>query len=93
MDSDITASLERARRRNQVRTATEDSDENRFELENRAFFALVQTAYLEIAKREPQRVFLVDARGTPDHTHAKILEIVSSQLGLNVSSRKAQNRC
>ena len=93
MDSDITASVARARRRNQARTANQDSDENRFELENRAFFARVQAAYLEIAKREPQRVFLVDARGTADQTHTKILEVVSSKLGLNIFSKKAQNRC
>ena len=93
MDSDITASVGRARRRNQARTANQDSDENRFELENRAFFARVQAAYLEIAKREPQRVFLVDARGTADQTHTKILEVVSSKLGLNIFSKKAQNRC
>ena len=91
MDSDIAAGLERARRRNQVRTSAEASDENRFELENRAFFSRVHAAYLEIRKREPERVFLVDARGTSDQTHARILEIVSSRLGLNVSSKKAQN--
>jgi dTMP kinase len=91
MDSDIAACLERARRRNQVRTSAEASNENRFELENRAFFSRVHAAYLEIAKREPERVFLVDARGTSDQTHTRILEIVSSRLGLNVSSKKAQN--
>lgn len=93
MDSDIGASLERARRRNQIRVGTEAADENRFELENRDFFTRVHAAYMEIAQREPGRVFLVDARGTPDQTHAKILEIVSGKLGLNVSSKRAQNGC
>ena len=40
------------------------SDENRFEQESRAFFGRVRSAYLAIAAREPQRVVLVDARGT-----------------------------
>jgi dTMP kinase len=86
MDSDITASVERARRRNQARKSAEESDESRFERENRAFFTRVRSAYLEIAKREPERVIVVDARGTPEQTHAKITEIVSKRLGV-VSGR------
>jgi dTMP kinase len=88
MDSDVAASVDRARRRNQSRTRADDSDENRFERENRAFFSRVREAYLEIAKREPERVFVVDARGTPDQTHARILGIVSQKLGMpNARSR------
>jgi len=64
MDSDLASSLERARRRNRDR-GPESLDESRFESENRSFFTRVRNAYLEIAKREPQRVALVDARGTP----------------------------
>ena len=82
MDSDVAASVDRARRRNLARGKTKTSDENRFEQENRAFFTRVRSAYLEIAKREPERVFVVDARGTPDRTHGKILEIVSRKLNL-----------
>jgi dTMP kinase len=91
MDSDVTASVERARRRNQARGKTESSDENRFEQESRAFFARVHSAYLEIAKREPQRVFVVDARGTPDQTHAKILDRVRTKLELAQNSDKVHN--
>jgi dTMP kinase len=79
MDSDVTASVERARRRNQARHSAE-SDENRFEHESRAFFERVRNAYLAIAAREPQRVVVVDARGTADQTHAHILEIVRRKL-------------
>lgn len=91
MDSDVTASVERARRRNQGRAGSETSDENRFELENRAFFTRVQTAYLEIARREPERVVVVDARGTPDETHRKIVEIVSGKLMSKASSGRVQH--
>ncbi len=80
MDSDVAASVDRARRRNRAHNKNNSSDENRFERENRAFFARVRTAYLEIAKREPGRVVVVDARGTPDQTHAKIIEIVRRKL-------------
>jgi dTMP kinase len=82
MDSDVAASVERARRRNQARLRSEETDESRFERENRAFFTRVRNAYLDIAKREPDRVFVVNARGTPDQTQAKILEIVGAKLRL-----------
>jgi dTMP kinase len=55
-------------------------DENRFEQENRAFFGRVRHAYLAIADREPQRVQLVNARGTPNETHAIIMEVVRKKL-------------
>jgi dTMP kinase len=87
LDSDVAASVERARRRNQARS-NHDSDENRFERENRAFFTRVRAAYLEIAQREPDRVSVVDARGTPEQTHKKIFELVSERLGVaNFRSR------
>jgi len=92
MDSDVAASVERARRRNQSRTRAEDPDENRFERENRAFFTRVRDTYLGIAKREPERVLVVDARGTPDQTHAKIFGIVSEKLGLpNARTRASRH--
>ena len=89
MDSDVAASVQRARRRNKAQISSDSADENRFESENRAFFTRVHTAYLEIAKREPERVFVVDARGTPDQTQAKIIDIVFKKLRLAPS--KAQN--
>ncbi|HVO81716.1 MAG TPA: dTMP kinase [Terriglobales bacterium] len=85
MDSDVAASVERARRRNQARTADSgrgESDENRFERESRAFFERVRNAYLAIAAREPQRVVIVDARGTAEDTHKQIMEIVQRKLKL-----------
>ncbi len=91
MDSDAAASVERARRRNQARSKPDTSDENRFEQESRAFFDRVHSAYLEIARREPERVFVVDARGTPDQTHAKILRIVRTKLALAQNSEKVHN--
>jgi dTMP kinase len=90
MDSEVGASVERARRRNLTRS-TSHSDEGRFEKENRAFFTRVRNAYLEIAKREPERVVVIDARGTPDRTHAKILQTVLARIGVEGSARKSKN--
>lgn len=87
MDSDVAASVERARRRNQAQTSSQSHDENRFEGENRAFFTRVRDAYLEIAKREPERVVVINARGTPDQTHAKITEVVLARLGIDLPGK------
>ena len=84
MDSNPHASVSRARRRNKrnSKTAGRSHDENRFEQETRAFFARVRDGFAAIAKREPGRVVVVDARGTPGQTHAKILEVVRRRLKL-----------
>jgi dTMP kinase len=89
MDSDVAASVERARRRNKAhagRNGRGRNDENRFEQESRAFFGRVRNAYLAIAAREPQRVAAVNARGTAKETHAKIVEIVRRRLKLAAKS-------
>jgi len=57
-----------------------EKDENRFEQESRAFFGRVRHAYLAIAHREPQRVHVINARGTPGETHAAIIEVVRKKL-------------
>jgi dTMP kinase len=79
MDSDVSTSVERARKRNLERpngVAGADAhagDENRFEQENRAFFERVHKQYLEIARRESMRVFMVDARRPQPTVFADIL--------------------
>lgn len=88
MDCDVSISVERARRRNRERTGS--PDESRFERENRAFFSRVHAAYHEIARREPGRVVVVDARGTPDETHATILALVNNRIG-TAGARRIQN--
>lgn len=82
MDSNPHASVSRARRRNKrdSKTAGRGPNENRFEQETRSFFARVHDGYTAIAKREPGRVAVVDARGTPGQTHQKIVEIVRKKL-------------
>lgn len=84
LDSDASASVGRARRRNKrvSKSASHSHDENRFEQETRSFFARVHEGYLAIAKREPGRVVMVDARGTPGQTHQRILEVVHKKLKL-----------
>jgi dTMP kinase len=84
LDSNPHASVSRARRRN-IRDSKQSHrghDENRFEQETRAFFGRVREGFAAIAKREPGRVVVVDARGTPAQTHQKIREVVHKKLKL-----------
>ncbi|HEV8525465.1 MAG TPA: dTMP kinase [Terriglobales bacterium] len=87
MLSDVGASVARARRRNLARTPTvtpsagaAPADENRFEKESRAFFERVMGAYQDIARREPQRVFTVDARRPIAVVHKEIVQAVRQRL-------------
>ena len=87
LDSDPAMSVGRARRRNRRASHGKiahkhHSDENRFEQQNRAFFARVREGYLAIAAREPQRVAVVDASGTPARTHGRIMEALRRKLRL-----------
>ena len=79
MDTEVSASVARARRRNQAASAS-GSDENRFEKESQAFFTRVRNAYLEIARREPQRVVRVDARPPMEVVHPEIVRVVRERL-------------
>jgi len=79
MDSDVSASVNRARRRNQQKCEGQ-ADENRFEKESRAFFTRVHEKYLEIAERDAKRVALIDARGPIETTHTKIVRAVRERL-------------
>ena len=79
MDSEVSASVARARRRNTA-AASGPHDENRFEQESRAFFERVRNGYLAIAKRELERVVLLDARQPIETVHHEILEAVRTRL-------------
>ncbi len=89
MDSEVAASVARARRRNQERIrrvadrGISETDENRFEQESRAFFERVRNKYLEIARREPARVFMVNARRPAEVVFPEILAEVRKRLGLS----------
>jgi len=84
LDSNPHTSLNRARRRNELeaKSSNRGHDENRFERETRAFFARVREGFAAIAEREPGRVVVIDARGTPGQTHQRILDVVHKKLRL-----------
>ncbi len=65
-DLDVELAFGRARRR-----PTTTADNRRFEDEATAFHQAVAEAYRDLARREPARVAVVDARGTPEEVHER----------------------
>lgn len=61
---------------------------DRLETEDAEFHTRVREAYLEIAAREPSRVRIIDATGSIEETHARVLEVVMPFLKEAVSKDK-----
>jgi dTMP kinase len=76
----LDSSLARARNRNERAVAQTGKDENRFEKEQGEFFKRVWEKYLEIARREPNRVVLIEGNLSIDEVHEQIVEAVSERL-------------
>lgn len=60
--------------RTRRRVAAKNTD--RLDSENVEFHERVRKAYLEIAQSDPQRVQLIDARGSAQETHALVMDLV-----------------
>ncbi|AUN96346.1 dTMP kinase [Pseudazoarcus pumilus] len=63
-----------------TRVAAAGDAPDRFEREQRDFFARVRSAYLQRAKAAPQRIVVVDADRTPEVIRAEIEAIVVERL-------------
>ena len=74
IDIDPRTSVGRAKHRNK----SAPRDESRLERESLKFFTRVREAYLEIARHEPQRVYLVNGERAPDSVHQEIWDLVAS---------------
>lgn len=53
---------------------------NRMDAETAEFYANVRKAYLKVAKAEPDRFKVLDANGSIEEMHAKVVEIVTKFL-------------
>jgi dTMP kinase len=73
-------SLTRARRRNERHTRQHGTDESRFEREGDDFYRRIYDQYRAIARREPQRVVLLDEPATIDRIATQILSTVHQRL-------------
>jgi dTMP kinase len=58
------------------RRETNDQGKDRLDGEDVDFYARVRERYLEIAAAEPERVRIVDASGSVEETHVKVIEVV-----------------
>lgn len=54
--------------------------ETRFENEKIAFHEQVRQGYLELAKKESQRIFLIDASKSEDEVRTQIIKIIKNKL-------------
>lgn len=59
-----------------ARVAATGADPDRFEREQRDFFVRVRAAYLERARRAPQRICVIDADRPPETIRADIERLV-----------------
>src|SRR2546425_5894321 len=69
LDLSVAESINRTRRR------AENKQKDRLDIEAADFHTRVRNAYLEIAKAEPDRVRMIDARGSIEETHRVVKEI------------------
>jgi len=76
----LKASLERARRRNDRATAHSGKDEGRFEREQEDFYGRVWNKYIEIARRDSDRVVCIEGDLTIDEVHEQIIEAVAMRI-------------
>ena len=76
LDLDPEEGLKRARLRNAASPAS--AAEGRFEQEDLEFHKRVREAYLELADRDPQRIHVVHASGTPDQVFARIERLLNN---------------
>jgi dTMP kinase len=74
LDLEPEEGLARARARNLASAAA--AAEGRFEAEALEFHAKVREAYLELAARSPQRIYMVPASGTPDEVSGRVARLL-----------------
>jgi dTMP kinase len=69
-DLSVAECTTRARRR------AHNGQVDRLDTEDVAFYTRVRNAYLQIAEAEPDRVRIIDASGSVDETHARVIDVV-----------------
>ena len=74
-DMDVYLSLKRV----EQRAAADGEDLSRFDKAGQAFHVTIREAFLDIARTEPDRVKIVDADGSVDSVHARILNVLSAR--------------
>jgi dTMP kinase len=79
---DLTLVLDMPANAGLARAASRRDAENRFEKKGEAFHAKLREAFLDIARREPNRCVVIDASRAMDQVHSEVLNAVHSRLGI-----------
>jgi dTMP kinase len=82
LDLDVEEGLKRNRKLDAGRSTARTVKTNRFEAESLEFHRRVRQGFLELAKREPQRFEVLNARLPADELHERIKAVVAQKLGL-----------
>ena len=77
LEPDLTILLDAPPEVTEVRRRHRGADD-RFERESDRFHARVRNAYLQLARRWPQRIRLVDASDSPDQVHPRLADLLDS---------------
>lgn len=78
LDCPVDKGLKHAVRRNEELKLS--GSEDRFEREKREFHERVRQGYLDVAKREPDRVKVIDATDSIENVHKKVVKVVNEVL-------------
>ena len=68
-----------------ARAGKRGGDETRFEQAGLSFHVKVREGFLALAESEPQRIQVLDAGGTVEQVHARIVERVNAHYGLGLT--------
>jgi dTMP kinase len=82
LDLDVEEGLKRNRTLDAGRSTARGTKTNRFETDSLEFHRRVRQGFLQLAKREPQRFEVLDARLPADELHERIKAAVAQRLGL-----------
>lgn len=77
---DLTVILDMPVEHGVERALKRDANANRYEKMGLDFHRNLRQAFLEIAKREPERCAVVDATGTVEQIHAAVADLVTKRL-------------
>jgi len=68
--------LSRARARNQKKAEQMSEDEGRFEMEDLVFYTKIRNGYLDLARRDPERIKVIAADRSIEEIHRDIVRIL-----------------
>jgi dTMP kinase len=68
------------------RASNRGDNENRYEKIGKEFHLRVRKGFLEIAKKDPERCFLINADDTIENIHQQIIDIINEKFSLYLES-------